>query len=506
MSNRNPRKDEKQVYPSAESGSTGGKQGSSLDRIPVEPKLEQPAIKSLDFATSKYGDVFPTKRYRPIPADTLQAVSTSWYHDIAGFRQAGAPTLHLPDHDAAQTILEDWHPAAWRTITSETGKKPFRYPTMTLNDSDHLRIALNMGQYIIGNLVALFDAATTYHYNQAMAALSPFLPLKMGKVNNLWDEVRALWFPTELKKYWLKTGKIARAEPNFCPHMRSWVPQGDFAVGPTAYDAAASTDLAAILMTEANLDALLANIGSAIAALKGNCPADPDFAEDIIDIQFTAAALDGLRDFKNVWSQGLPDITLMAGVVNDKAFLNPYYNAAFIINDTKGLGNDEVNAFPVYGMDALYNRVPMVGWGDYKKFEDEVFTFLGAPKLYIIQDTAGLIYGEPSLVEMYGTDFRDLNGGNACQIYTREDGWVTLNTLTTDFGDGASIRTFENTSHPAMKHSFAKVRYASQLAGALEFRFLDDVETDFHIYVDPVTMGDRYARFMGKVTATPYLK
>jgi hypothetical protein len=462
--------------------------------------------KQPEMVDSGFGPRYLTDRSRPIAADAIQLLVESWVFDIRGYHTSGAPTPTLNFYNKGQELLGMWY-----TYMRELGKNTLKYkhsPT-TIADTENFCDFLNCGFFAIANLTMLFNVSTMSMYNQAFAALTTNLPQKRGRMSRLWDRISAVPLPAFLKDHAVLCGLITGEINGYPPYIRIWA---ETPVLTVLYGFSGDyVDQSGIepylkLTVDANLNNLLDNIEKAVQVLEGNVDValTPD-DEDIIAIRDCVDMLRDVPSHVKVFNSGLPNAAEIAGISRSAWHKTQLFGRAIILSDTKGVAGDEYNAFPTIHLSALDEKIPVMGWGECKPDYD--FTLFGAAKLTQLNDDAAGIFYTPQTnpTIYYGTDMRVTRNGTRLDMYTREDGWVTP-TLDVDWGDGAGIRTAENTFHPLRQHVFYPIRYASQLAGALELRFLDSLGVDYKVYVDDQDFGENYVFMLMRELNVPYLE
>lgn len=456
-----------------------------------------------DVIQSPFGQVYLSRRSRPIPADQIQAIVSPWKFTIAGWTPSGVTTANsLPEYNAGYTVTTDWY-----NYIRQMGKAALKYkqtPT-ALVSNDTVYDFMNICFYALANTVALLNLDRMYQYNQAFSTLYTYLPSKMSRVKRLYRRLSAIFMPNFIKAYAIKMGMIPYVPGKIAPHLRFWDDAWLVAYGGAA-DYSAMTGLRPdeILLSDTHLSNFVSNIEKAVWALENNISFDANTATDFIAIK---DAIDMIHDVPSVgqfYSQGLPDENSYPGLVADKSLLNDYYTRALISYDTHGVGDDEKNCFPVCGDTTFGGKVPVCGFGA-PTVED--FTLFGAAKIANLNSTAGArVALATDEHEIYGTNFPDNPLVNEVGIYTREDGWTQIVGNTTDFGDGAGIRTFLNTGHPQIRHIFFPHLFAGQLDADFEFRFLDTMEVDYTIWMDEEDLGPNHAQYIAASLGIPYLK
>lgn len=456
---------------------------------------------------SGFGPAYLAGRSRPIPADSVQVIIDKWGFRAQGYAELNSPTPTMPNYTDPETLLQDWY-----TYMRDIGKFTLKYkhtPT-TLSDTDNFRDYIHAGQFVIANLVMLFNLTSLVMYNQAMAALCVYLPKKRARLSRLWDRVSAIPYPAIFKNHAIMSGLISHRPGVYPPYIRIW---HETALLGNLYGISGNyTDQSAIepnafFTNETNLDNFIDNIEKAVQVVEGRVAAalTPD-DEDIIAIRDVIDMLRDIPGYDDVFTTGLPDPKGFPGLVVSDWHRTELYARGLAIADTHGVSADEYNMFPVIEDDAFDDKVPVARYGPRRPAYD--FTLLGAAKAFQLNDsTTGLRYtAQTNPVARYGTDSRMVYNGDYTDIYTREDGFVNL-TMEADYGDGAGIRGAWNTGHPFIDHIYMKgVAFAGQLAANREDRWIDNLGVDEVIWVDTDDFAENYAFLLQNTLKVPYLK
>jgi hypothetical protein len=265
-----------------------------------------------------------------------------------------------------------------------------------------------------------------------------------------------------------------------------------------------------MMASAAEIDSALDDIQSAVEVLEGNMAAGAD-RTDVLSMKEVYEYIATVENFSPKFSQRLPALMSLPGVVSSRQLLNDWYCRGIQAPDTKGVGNDEVAFFPVVNLSDLGNLVPLKGWGSANDLKN--FTLIGGWKFAsCVADVAdGTYVDEKSgvVARLHGTSKPMHAAGpvpvNYVYTYTREDKDETIEDIITDFGDGAGIRAFYNTEHPSLRHIYSQWLFACQLAGSQEYHFLDRVPTDYEIWIDPDHYGEQYAIQLATAFGVPYL-
>lgn len=473
--------------------------GGSAYSKPLGQATLIPPLKS-GLISGPFGDVYKIRRSKTIPADAVQARSRWMDFYIKGYvdngnTTAGTPTGYLD----GQTLLADWYGYA-----RQMGKAALKYkhtPT-TLHSNARLEDYLNVAFYAIQNLSLMFNLDRLYMFNQAFSTLYTYLPDRIGRAKRLWRRLSTIFLPAALKAYAMKKAMIPMVEGVWPAHLSLYrevplVMYGGASDYTDLYTAVGGS-FSHLLSDATHMTTWLDNIEIAVWALEGNI-SDANTQEDVIAIK---DAIDMLNDVvPGLFTQGLPDPAEFPGLMNDPTLLNDWYHRCILGHTTT---NTAFNAFPVVGYTPLDDNIPVVGWGVPGMEED---TLLGFPKMVLLDSTAGAIYADAAQEYLiFGTDLPANPWDQLEELYTREDGWVTVQSGGIDLNDGTAIRTLINGGHSIIHHDFFPILFAKHLGAGLELRFLDHLPVNYQMYIPSENFGPHYAMMLGQWLGVPYIK
>jgi hypothetical protein len=427
--------------------------------------------------------------------------------DLKGYKDVGSAGTKVTGYNDASQLMADWY-----NYARQMGKASLKYkqtPT-SLTDTAMFAEYWRLYVFVVANLVALLSMEKLYQYSQALTTLEMYLGSKFGRLRRLYRRVSAIFSPELLKMYSTKIGTPCVVPGLFPIHFRLWS-ENKLTVygGPADY-----TDLVAetpdtILLDNTKLDNFINNIEKALWALENYITYSATVRDDFIAIK---DAIDMLNDVlimdgkKPVFVQGLPAPEALPGISMDKAGFNDWYTRGLLTYDTKGVGGDEVQAFPVPEMIGFVTKIPVKGWGGAEPAPLD-YTLFGAPKFFVLGDTNGLRYqASTAAIRQFGTDTPVASGYRKVKSFTMEDSWTLEDDASVDFGDGASIRTFMNGAHPTLRHIWLPHQFASQLTSTMEFKFVDQAQVDYTVYVPPEDLVEGHAVLLGQMFGVPYLK
>jgi hypothetical protein len=369
---------------------------------------------------------------------------------------------------------------------------------------------LNIGHDVVANLVMLMNLASLVQYNQAFGDMASVFTKVISRAIRLYRRAQNITLPVFVLEEAIRDGMIVHHPPAYAPHVRVWsfadrvaygtsgTVTGDYTISfPTAHTT---------LGTDAGINDLLNDIEKGILALETLITYSANVAADFLAIKslfdFCLGKGDAAMGRVSKSESSYP------GLFDDLDILSDWYCSALTFTDTKGVGSDVLVGFPVQGMTQYASRIPISGLAAFDSVRHT--SALGAVKFYLLDNTVDN-YGSGGATILwvaYGCS-RPMPAGlqyseyPAVDMYTREDGWIALLSNNVDFGDGASIRTFQNLGHPASRNIYNPILFYAQLTSAMEFRWIDWVP-GFQVWVNEADVLENYCMYAAGRLGIPW--
>jgi hypothetical protein len=396
-----------------------------------------------------------------------------------------------------------------------------RWSRDTISAGAMLKYA-NVYHNAVALAVTLLSIVQLPRYNDAFQQLAGFLIDRVSHVASQYVALQSIIVPDLWKQQAFEDGLLAMGSVNIAPHFRFWSTRNlSYYGGATNYVTNSIINDGSVspitkFGTVANIDLMIVELAKMVGALEGVVVNNGDATanNDVFAIREAMAAAFNNPLLKPHYSQGLPDIARIPGVVPSNQLLNDWYARCFTAIDSNGTGASEV--FPIGEETALLTgrQIPIFGWG---KPGVKEFTLFGAIKwCHVLENVAA--------VQFYATLSNNKNrfmgcsmpeGTNAsptyttyndAHIYTREDGNIALTRGPIDWNDGTACRTAVNSGDPLYnRHLFATMRFAQQLNTYTEFRFLDQGVKDFEMWRQVTDYPLNHARYIMESAGLPLL-
>jgi hypothetical protein len=393
----------------------------------------------------------------------------------------------------------------------------YKHTPEALIDVTNFQNFWNLSYYVIAQLHAYLNAMRLYQFNLAGLSFATYtlLPAFEDRIIRLWRRASALRMPGSLRARALRDSLPVYDPIRRVVHVNLFSP---FTTPDctTVYGVADYTDHTGeyphILLTDAtHIGESLTNVESALVALEAYVSSNADDATDFRAIRDLVAMLSYVDAFKEYFPQGLPPEDAVPGLVADASLVNGWYCRMFSMYDTKGLGGDEKSAFPVCGMtgNGFDGKIPIFGMGT-PTIDD--FNLFGAPKFAILDsaenDLAVAVASEHEVmgtlypVASLGGSARGLSGVESA--YTREDGWISLTTAGTDFGDATAIKDFLQANNHLVRHNWNRAMFEAQ--GGADYRWVEDAPTSYQMWIPEANFYNNHVVELSRMFGIPYIK
>jgi hypothetical protein len=476
----------------------------------IKPSLTDPSPPGL--VASPFGPAYLSKRSRPIAADSISVIVDTKYHGLKGYLEFGAPSssYYPNNYDLASNVWSRWYTYYRRTLESLN-----KHKAQPINLVDPLTPMYYYEVYhdVVANLVSLLVASKCRQLSAGMVSMTSFMT--DGVISDaiaLYQRVMAVRAPDFIRSKAITDGLPFQDVVDRCIHFNVFIMDQrttirSYAAAWPTFSGSKGYEL--LGGSSAGITLLMTALKYGVQVLEGWVSG----ANPLIDV---TAMLDLIHmgsyfdQTKAQFPGGLPPIENLQ-VRTDPGAFNETYCRLFTAYTVTGTN---LIAFPVKDDPNIQKLVPVSGFGA-PTIPD--FTLFGTPKFAVMDDTAGAVYSAAKWA-LFGTEFRMLysatiGGGNkyagfigGVDLFTAEDQWIQATEAGIDWNDGTAIRTFINGGSPMIKdHIYWPAVFAAQLAGGLEYRFLDKLTMDYSIYMPADDLALNYgvatANMLGVPTA-----
>jgi hypothetical protein len=465
---------------------------------------------------SPFGERYLADHARTIQADETQVVGTMWRYNPLGYHSTDG--AYPPYPDGCDWIDELLLGPKWYKFGRDMAQVALKYKHLPLAQAYSTNVIvphLKCAHDGIASLVTLFEVSKMFSFSDGMHSLYEYLPRKMSRIRKIWDRWKHIWLPPKYRAEAILDGHITYVPYKIPPHIRTWQMEAgtDFYGGASDFTHGEGEYLTDILLDNDALDEFIENAFKCLLFCEGDIQSDSDLSDDHL---YSFDLIRMCQDIPNhkwggMWTQGMPDNrSLMPGPYIEP--IEDMYCNAFGAWDTKGLSTDAYTLYPVVGMADARGLVPIRRISPNFKVDD--FTLFGAAKFGLIGENQGTEYDDYTQVTplaFFGTKHQVASNAtnwlrcNSVQVYTREDGWVTVDGVDVDWGDGADIRGYINSKSPSINHIYFPHVFKAQLTTNQEYTFLSDEKiTQIHMWVPPEDIVDHHITMLSSIFQVPY--
>lgn len=466
------------------------------------------------FLPTPYGQSVMIVRSRVAPDDEIQMHVQPWTHITFGYQHNGGgstPSMN-PEITDLTELIADIYP-----YLRKMGEVSVKYRhTPTTITAGLFEQRMDYYHDAVANTALMLNLLRLKVFNSAVSngIFTSSSPLETNAQlwKSLWRRLMAIRHPAELKLRAIRDGTPVYDVRHNAVWCRVWHFDGNTRSAPAGWVSLVTANPQALLMSGTEQNNLLYNMRRLVHCLEGTLAYGVGTLDEGIALCDLFEMLSYVDQFKEFYPQGLPSEDALPGIVADESGLNDFLCRAFTLWDTKGAGADNKMVFPVADdpNNGFGAKIPVMGYGAPQKDD---FNLFGAVKFGALANTTGLIYAADSDVSsLYGTAFpcaptastQDLAFKSREAVWTREDGWVVLESNATDFGDGTAIRTFVSGGHYRNFHEWNALRFAAQWAGTFEYRMLTGARPDWIFWTPARDLVLNHAMEIARLYGIPY--